>query len=999
MLHFMAKHCIFVMENQNHLHMEIRQKHRNNPVKPIHLFLLRMTRSIVTLLFLLALLPASAQRVAIHQLRNGMTVWLNPDSTESKFIGYVVVKAGARDCPNTGIAHYFEHIMFKGTQQIGTTDYAHEKPLLDEISRQYNLLSQTTDPKQRTTIQLQINKLNQQAARYAIPNEFSKLLTRYGGTGINAYTDLDETVYHSECAPQYIAQWCQLNSDRFINPVFRLFQGELETVYEEKNRAEDNFGMQLMEHLQEMVFKGSNYEYPVIGSTENLKNPRLSDMEAFYQKYYVANNMALILCGNFKEKDIIPLLEKTFGRIRSGETPMREPINLTDFNPNRTLKIKIPFPLIKASALVFRGPTPRDRDYTAMQIAMHLLSNSNNSGLIDSLSSHHHVMYSMAAGADMFMTREVGLLGVAAVPNLPFGSKRKAEHLLWQQINKLKSGEFSAESLEAAKTEYLKQEKLKLENINSRISLMAGCYARGIDWNDYIRQISTLPQLQKADIMAACQHYFGNHYLLFHKKFGKYKKDKISKPPYAPVQTDNQNRQSDYAVQLAKTATPTLTPQFIALGKEVTTRHLGPQADLYTTANPQNDIFRLTLSWHQIQAKKPIHTMSDLFDYLGTSTLSKQAFAKQLQALGTTLSGNYALGGMSIQLSGFDNNLAPSIRLLTDLLQHPKTDKKFIATMKKDAHLGDKFFGKDMEAIHEAVLDKIAMGNKAFELQNMPTSELKRLQVADIEGLFKAAQTGKLTVSYSGNIAADSLANLLKPVTEGENRQDYKGYDYEVKRPEKPTIYLYDKADARQAIVGTYTVLPPLDTEEKDALFTIWRNYFSNGSLNSVLFRELRDLRSLVYTCGGRTYQQWFKAKKNRPIGYFTTAGTQTDKALTTLSLIDSLLTDMPIDAHDLQNARQSAMNNINNSRPTFRNQPGYMAEAVLEGYTEDPNKARAAAISQTTNAQVIAYYQQHIQHAPRSYFIIGNLKAIDRKALERYGKVVVEFKKDDIHR
>ena len=129
-----------------------------------------------------------------------MTVWLNPDTTESKFIGYVVVKAGARDCPNTGIAHYFEHIMFKGTQLIGTTDYAKEKPLLDDISRQYNRLAQTTDPKQRTAIQLEINKLNQQAAQYAIPNEFSKLLTRYGGTSINAYTDLDETVYHSECA-------------------------------------------------------------------------------------------------------------------------------------------------------------------------------------------------------------------------------------------------------------------------------------------------------------------------------------------------------------------------------------------------------------------------------------------------------------------------------------------------------------------------------------------------------------------------------------------------------------------------------------------------------------------------------------------------------------------------------------------------------------------------------------------------------------------------------
>lgn len=962
------------------------------------LFRSKVTKSITLLFFLLAFLPLSAQQVNIHHLSNGMTVWLNPDSTASKFMGYVVVKAGARDCPNTGIAHYFEHIMFKGTQQIGTTNYAKEKPLLDEISHQYNLLSQTTDPKQRTTIQLQINKLNQQAAKYAIPNEFSKLLTRYGSTAINAYTTLDETVYHSECAPQYIAQWCQLNSERFINPVFRLFQGELETVYEEKNRAEDNFGMQLMEHLQEMVFKGSNYEYPVIGSTENLKNPRLSDMEAFYQKYYVANNMALILCGNFKEKDIIPLLEETFGRIRSGETPMREPINLADFNPNRTLKIKIPFPLIKASALVFRGPTPRDHDYTAMQIAMHLLSNSNNSGLIDSLSSHHHVMYSMAAGADMFMTREVGLLGVAAVPNLPFGSKRKAEHLLWQQINKLKSGEFSAESLEAAKTEYLKQEKLKLENINSRISLMAGCYARGIDWNDYIRQISTLPQLQKADIMAACQHYFGNHYLLFHKKFGKYKKDKISKPPYAPVQTDNQNRQSDYAIQLAKTATPTLTPQFITLGKEVTTRHLGPQADLYTTANPQNDIFRLTLSWHQIQAEKPIHTMSDLFDYLGTSTLSKQAFAKQLQALGTTLSGNYALGGMSIQLSGFDNNLAPSIRLLTDLLQHPKTDKKFVATMKKDARLGDKFFGKDMEAIHEAVMDKIAMGDKAFGLQDMSRSELKKLQVADIEGYFKAAQKGKLIVTYSGKANPDSLTHLLNPIVQETNRTDFTGYDYTVQQPKRPTIYLYNMPDARQTIVGTYNVLPALNSEEKRAQFVIWARYFSNGGLNSVLFRELRDLRSLVYTCGGLAYQQEFKAYQDRSIGYFTTAGTQADKALTTLSLIDSLLSNMPIHAQDLQNARQSAMNNINNSRPTFRDQPGYVAGNIMRGYADDRNKAYAQAINHTTNEQVIDYYRQHIQHAPRSYYVIGNLKALDRKALERYG-TVVELKKEDIHK
>ena len=959
--------------------------------------MVKKTKHIALLFFLFGLLQASAQQVSIHRLSNGMTVWLNPDTTESKFIGYVVVKAGARDCPNTGIAHYFEHIMFKGTQLIGTTDYAKEKPLLDDISRQYNRLAQTTDPKQRTAIQLEINKLNQQAAQYAIPNEFSKLLTRYGGTGINAYTDLDETVYHSECAPQYIEQWCQLNSERFINPVFRLFQGELETVYEEKNRAEDNFGVQLVNHLQGMVFKGSNYEFPVIGSTENLKNPRLSDMETFYNNYYVAGNMGLMLCGNFKEKDIIPLLERTFGRIRSGEAPRRQPIDLADFSPERTLKIKIPFPLIKVSALLFRGPIPRNHDYTAMQIAMRLLSNSNNSGLIDSLSVHHHVMYGMAAGADMFMTREVGLLGLAAVPNLPFGSKRKAERLLWQQINKLKHGDFSAESFEAAKTEYRKQQEQRLEDINSRIELMAGCYSSGMDWSEYLAHISMIPQLKKADIVAACQHYFNSHYLLIHKKFGKYKKDKIAKPPYKPVKTDNESKQSAYAEQLALTATPTLSPQFIAFGKDVETRHLAPQADLYATPNPRNDIFQLKLSWYQIHVQKPVHMMSDLFDYLGTSSLKKQAFAARLQALGTTLKGDYTLNRMTIELTGFDKNLAASIDLLTDLLKNPKTDRPSITTMKKDARLGDKFFDKDMESVRSAVLEKIALGTNSTYLQDMPTNELKRLEVQDIEDLFKSAQNGKLTVTYSGRLAIDSVAEMLKPIVSPIERQDYTGYDFNVEQPEH-TIYLYDKPDARQAIVGTYTVLPPLDTEEKQARFTIWQRYFSNGGLNSVLFRELRDLRSLVYTCSGIAYTQSFKARKNRNIGYFTVAGTQTDKALTTLSLIDSLQNDMPIDRRNLQNARQSALNSINNSRPTFRDQPDYMAEVVLKGYAEDPNKARTSAIKQTTDEAVISYYRDVVQPAPRSYFIIGNLKAIDRKALERYGRVV-ELKKEDIYR
>ena len=257
-------------------------------------------------------------------LGNGMTVWLNEDHTQPKVFGAVVIKAGGKDSPNTGIAHYFEHIMFKGTDRLGTIDYSAEKPWLDSISAQYDLLAKTTNVESRATIQKHINELSLRAADYAIPNEFNRLISRYGGSGLNAATSYDMTYYHNSFLPQFIEQWCILNSERLIHPVFRGFQGELENVYEEKNRSADGMG-DVLETIMKTLFHDQPYAYPILGSTESLKNPRLSEMEAFFKKYYVASNMGLILCGDITYSDSLnALLEKTFGRVQTGPVPTRQ---------------------------------------------------------------------------------------------------------------------------------------------------------------------------------------------------------------------------------------------------------------------------------------------------------------------------------------------------------------------------------------------------------------------------------------------------------------------------------------------------------------------------------------------------------------------------------------------------------------------------------------------------------------------------------------------------
>lgn len=960
-----------------------------------------MKRILLFFLLCLVVTPTWADRsqslrVIEKTLPNGLTVWLNPDDTQPKVIGYVVVRAGARDCPNTGIAHYFEHIMFKGTPTIGTTDYAKEKPFLDQIARQYDALSRTADPQERRRIQQEINQLNRQAAVYAIPNEFSKLLTRYGGSRINAFTSLDETVYHSEFAPQYLRQWCALNSERFIQPVFRLFQGELETVYEEKNRAADDFGRSLMDRLQGLVFKGSSYGYSVIGSTENLKNPRLSDMEAFFQKYYVANNMALILCGNFATESIMPLLERTFGRIRSGAAPHRADVGLAPFNPQKPLGLKIPFPLVKATALVFRGPKPYSPDYLTAQVAMGLLSNDNGSGLVDSLMSHHKLMYTMAGAESITLTKEVGLMGLLAVPKLPFGTKRKAERLLWEQIDKLRDGRFSEEALAAAKLEYQKILAQRLEKLDQRIYAMADAYSGGMSWNAYLQDVERLPQLTKADVVAFCRRYFADEYLVIHKKFGRYKKDRIAKPPYQPVRTADENLSSAFAKALAQLPTEELSPRYVDFRSDVERASLGTNAQLYTAANPLNDLFELTLTWHQLHGDKPIHLMNDLFDYLGTTSLDKQAFAKRLQTLGTTLTGSYDYRQMTLRLTGPDRNLEASLRLLSDLLAHPKTDARFMAAARKDARLGDKYFGRDMNDIVRAMLWRIGMGRKSPKLLDMPTAELDRLTAADVETEFKRAQQGQLTACYTGHLQTDSVARMLRRALPAAERMPYGGYVFDATQVTTLVVYVYDKPDARQAMVGTYAALPPLSSDDVEAKFTVWQNYFSSGGLNSVLFRELRDLRSLVYSCQGISLVHSHKALKDKPIGFYTLAGTQTDKALTTLLLIDSLQAHMPWDEQDMLTARQACVNDVNNASPNFRERPDYVAGQELCGHAQDPNIALVEAIRRTTPQSVRDYYHASVQPAPRAYFVIGNLKAIDRAALRRLGRIV-ELKKGDI--
>ena len=944
---------------------------------------------------------SAALQVKELKLSNGLTVWLNEDHSQPKVFGAVVVKAGAKDCPDTGIAHYFEHIMFKGTDSIGTVNYPAEKVYLDSIASQYELLAQTRDEVERKSIQRNINRLSILAGEYAIPNEFDRMIAEFGGTGLNAGTSYDYTYYYNTFSPQYMRQWLTLNSHRLIHPVYRLFQGELETVYEEKNRSADNILMGALEHGISELFKGTPYEYPIIGSTENLKNPRMSEMEAFYKKYYVAGNMGLILCGDFSIREVMDLLEPTFGRLPQG-TVDRSFTSAPPLHGQRTVELKVPLPLVKISALAFRAPTDVEADAPALDLATKLLANEGETGLIDSLANSHKIMGGIVERASL---NGIGALILASIPNLPFGSKKKAEQMCWEQVEKLKRGEFSEHELDVLKMETQREESMALESIEGRANMMVDVFAQGRSWSDYLQQVESIRALTKKDIVDVANRYFTDDYVHFVKKFGMYKKDIIEKPGFDPVRPKNVDAESDYAHRLREMPAEERAVRILDFQKDATilpivvpaTTAAQPKARLFATQNPVNDIFTLTLMYHKGTLSDPtLSAVAAFAGQLGTDSLSLQQLKKALQAQGATYEIGATKNFFLVNLTGFDRNLESSLRLLAHFMSNAKADEKARKEMVSSLKAEQKAIWKSNGDVAAAIMEKIEFGQQSEYLTQLTVKELRAMKGEELLSRFREVQQYACDVIYSGQLPAEEVAQAVaRCLPLDKATQENPLTVRTLQTYQEPMVYVYDMPSARQTIIRTYQGLRPYATPEEQSRLLLTARYFGGG-MSSLMFQEIREFRSMAYSTGASgSLSVW---PDRRPACFTTYVGTQADKTMQALAVVDTLLTDMPMRQRNLEVAKKELISSISNGFPDFRTIGITIANRLYEGKTEDPSGKYVSTLPSLSANDVADFFQKEIKTAPRVTVVVGNKKKMNLQQLSRYGRVV-ELKPNDFFR
>ena len=950
----------------------------------------KLTTTIVLLLCSLFVLfsvnPKNTLKVKEYKLSNGLTVWLNEDTSQPKVIGSIIVKAGAKDSPNTGLAHYFEHIMFKGTDKIGTTNFVEEKVWLDSISNKYDELAGTTDDSKRLEIQKEINELSIKAADYVIPNEFNRLISQYGGTGLNAGTSWDYTMYFNTFSPQYMTQWCEINSERLINPVFRMFQSELETVYEEKNMYADMLGSQAAEKIIEAFFKPHPYQYPIIGSTENLKNPKLSQMEEFFNTYYVANNMGLVLSGHFDADEVLPILEKTFGRIEK-RSVVKEDIEMpAPINGKVDLKVKIPIPIVRANALLWRGVPSNHPDEVALNLVMSMLSNENKTGLLDKLSIDGKLM--MSAGLSLSMN-DAGAIALIAIPNIPFQTYGSAQKLLFEAIKKVKSGDISDEMFQSLKLEQQRNYLLELESLDKRNQKMIEVFAKGLTWDDYLEQTKKIESITKQDVIAAANKYLTGNYFDVKKKTGKYPSAKITKPPFKAIETKNRDEESDYSKWLETIERTPFTPRYLNFAKEgaKTVLDNNQLVKLYHTSNEMNNVFNLQMNFEIGNQQLPILTpLVSYLNYVGTDKYTVDQFNEKLQQLGSTLSFNASSSQFTITVSGFDDNFDETFQLVSHFLTNLKADKSKLKKLVKEKNVEDKAIKKSPDDLSKAMAEKVKYGDKSKYLTLLSTKELKKLSTEDYTLALQQVLATETNFHYSGTLSDKIVSQIVKqhfPIQGiGEksiNPTFRNGLTYS-----NTKVFFFHDSKATQSIVQAYIMGPKQTNIADKNISKLFNTYFGAG-MSSLMFQEIREFRSLAYRANSFIENPPIKLKdRYMLINMFLS--TQADKTTDALQALQSLLTDMPLSEKRLEAAKENLINQAQSAYPNFRDKTESIAYYLQQGYTQDPNEMLVEDVSKMTLTDLEDFYKQNIKDQTVVYIVIGNKKKIDMEQLKQMG-------------
>lgn len=948
-----------------------------------------LKRLFLVLMVATLVVPAAGQGLKAFKLKNGLTVYIWEDNTKPDVFGMVGIRTGAANDPEqyTGLAHYLEHVMFKGTQKIGALDWEKEAPLYEQIIAKYDEMADATDPTQKAALSKEINELTIEAAKYSSTSEVWNLLEGMGGKEVNAATGMDLTFYHNSFPAYQINKWLEISSQRFINPVFRSFQPELETVYEEYNRSKDNIARTRSEFIDSKAYEGHPYSRSVIGLGEHLKNPRLSQLIKFYEDWYTANNMVLIIAGNISADKIKGRIASTFGKLPQKENPARKQYGDLSIKGRKQYSAKIGnYP---SSCLVFNGVPSGHEDEIPLQIALDLLSNNSGTGALDKLSIDGELTF---ASARLESQREVGRIKVDFMPlydnaQRRYESNKSAEKKVTKAIQQIANGEVEDWMVDAIKLNMCRIYDLSMESNESKAESLLEVFINETDLGHLLNYKEEVMNVSIDDIKRVAKTYLNNDCIALYIEQGKANKgEKIEKPGYASIESPV-GQQSLYAQQFKTMPIGHVEENFMDFN-EVQIKNINERSKLLYAQNNENEVFTLTLRYGVGAKEFPqLEVAATLMNNAGIMGLcDAQELKKEMGNLNVTCNVSASDDYLFVTMQGYESNLVEACQLLSRQIFMPKLDDKQLNRIKGNI-LGSRQQRKDdVQTLASALNQYLRYGDQSAYITELTDKEVYELQISSLTGDINRAANYEAEIFYTGALPFENVYDILSsnlPLVANE-KPSVSPSVKPINEVKENTVYFLPNSDAEQAQI--FFFMPTLEyNKENDVLIDAFYQYFS-GSFNGLVLNELREKRSMVYTAYGAVAKP---VLPENPCYFVGQIGTQNDKANEALALYMDLIRNMPEYPERIDNVKSFLKQEALTTHPEFRNKAQTFEYYKRMGYNQDPAIENIPKIENLSFEELLAFYNENIKNQPIAIGIMGNPKIINQEELKKFGKVV----------
>lgn len=933
--------------------------------------------------------PNDPLNVKMYTLENGLKIYLSVNKDKPRIQTFIGVRVGGKNDPaeTTGLAHYFEHLMFKGTQNFGTSDFEAEKPLLDEIEALFETYRKTTDEAERKALYAKIDSVSQEASKIAIPNEYDKLMSAIGSQGTNAFTSYDVTAYVENIPSNELENWAMIQADRFTNPVLRLFHTELETVYEEYNMSLTNDGRRVYETVNQSLFPHHPYgTQTVLGTQDHLKNPSITNIKNYFDTYYVPNNMAVVMVGDINPDNAVEIIEKYFGQLQPKEIP--------------ALKVEpetpITEPIVKEVvgldaeniAIAYRFPAANTEDAAILEFVDYLLTNGK-AGLIDlNLVQKQKVL---RAGSYSNLMADYSVFQMYGAPK-EGQTLDEVKDLLLEQIELLKKGEFEDWLLEAVINNFKLNQYYQQQESSYAAYMLLGSFVNGSEWKDEVNKVELQSKLTKQDIIDFSNKYFQNNYAVVYKKKGKRDDQKLEKPTITPISSNRDNESTFVADVKAREVKP-IEPVFLDFSRDLDKLPVKNNLEILYKQNNTNPLFSLQYVFEMgNNHDKMLGTAFQYLNYLGTSKHSAEEIKSQLYQLACSFGVSSTNERVYVYVNGLSDNFEKAMELLEERLADAVVDMDAYQNLTNDI-LKRRTDAKLNQYSNFNALSQYALWGRNSPMTNiLSENELKELDPQVLVDKIKALNNYEHTILYYGPLSKAEITEVIN----GKHAVA----DQLLPLPE-PIKFVEQETTENKVLLAHYdaeqiymNMMHKGNTFDKsiENIRTLYNSYFGGG-MSSIVFQEMREARGLAYSA-------WAGYSKpsdpDRSYYLETFIATQTDKMNDAIGAFHEILNDMPQSQKAFDLAKESILTNIRTGRIMRDDILWYYMNAKKFGYDVDTRQGLFEAVQTMTLDDVVKFQEEYVKDKPFTYCILGDTKHLDTNSLKKLGEVTT-LKQEEI--